>query len=77
MDINEGFRVNSRQCPVARAITRATGQNANVGVGMMYLGTNEEYKKYLLPACVDKWTNRFDQNGTGSPFEFELDLDHA
>lgn len=89
-DIDHG-QAGGRKCPVALALTRATGRN--VGVALSYFGFYEvEIKAFgpaiPLPEEVTKFIHAFDETRMPSrikpetteglkPFEFEVDLPEA
>ncbi len=69
-DLDKGYRMNCRWCPVARAIERITGKTAYVG----YEKIAFDGKEYETPKNVKKFIDLFDKSGARNLplIEFEL-----
>lgn len=71
-DIDCGLAGDCRNCPVARAMNRATGDVWEVGNGWM---RRDSETRRRLPCAVLLFIHRFDKHKTGEPFSFDLDLE--
>ncbi len=67
-DIDKGLRRSWKECPVARAITRITGEVTIVGIGC--ISTNEGL--FSAPQVVKDFVRKFDLLEEVQPFTFEL-----
>lgn len=83
-DITSGVKCDGEQCPVARAIARATAHRiGSVVVESESITIYDEYdgdsyykpRQVATPESVRHFVNRFDQNLRVKPFEFELDVE--
>lgn len=80
-DINEGARMNCKDCPVAKAITRALPNFKMVAVRSTYVNLYNEkniWETIHLPRPAVEFIRNFDgEDGNRDlavPFSFELDL---
>jgi hypothetical protein len=82
-DIAYGCRMNTLECPVARAVSRATGMLASVHWNKIILFSNKKeaemmdwhdrvVKEWDTPSEVVRMIRRFDEGLPVCPFEFEL-----
>ena len=68
LDLHNFMR--SRDCPVARAIRRATKRrNLEVGSSTVYVGGG---KRARLPAKAQDFIRQFDAISGGAPFSFRM-----
>lgn len=72
-DINKGRKLCSERCPIARAITRATGIYCKVSVTRARLcpRTKESSIAYI-PSDIQSAIMRFDRTGYMELLEFDL-----
>lgn len=69
-DIAQGGARNPFQCPVARAVKRAS-KNPNVSVGVYGAHIGNESRR-SLPVAVTHWIAEFDRGQGVQPFSFDL-----
>ena len=65
----------SGSCPVAHAITTATGKPAYVGVLTWNFEEDTGVVLRELPCAVGDWIEDFDSGFHPKPFSFELEVD--
>lgn len=75
-DIREGRKLCPEQCPIARAIIRATGTNCKVYLTFAYLypessGVHRAY----IPDAIQSVIRRFDRIGCMELLEFDLEFE--
>lgn len=71
-DIDAGVKCDSTSCPIARALSRATGQKASVGVQTVGLAE----RVWWLPTAVSSFVMRFDLGEPVEPATFTLTTRH-
>lgn len=68
-DINHGLMHSCEDCPVARALRRATGtRSVSAGYGSCGIGK----RSFCLPIAVDRFIRAFDGRGPVKPFKFRI-----
>ena len=75
-DVNDGRRSDCRDCPIARAIQRATG-NPNISIGLhhgRFWKSADDYTVFQIPEVCAKFIVDFDGGLPVSPFSFEVTL---
>lgn len=78
-DIAAGGRGDSENCPIARAVQRATGEtfwNAN-GTRIhnsraLFAGSEVQHSFMPIPVWMADWIRAFDRGDSVEPFEFEF-----
>lgn len=70
-DIEEGIRRDCRQCPIARALQRQTGDGT--WTVRPVLAHAAEGPFYYLPPIARDFITFFDAGMSAAPFEFELE----
>jgi hypothetical protein len=71
-DIDQGRPGNSYECPIARAISRETGEETEVGGGYFQLHSWKQYK--TLPDHAVAFIETFDTKGPEHVQPITLDL---
>lgn len=72
-DIEMGLRDNCRSCPVARALTRATGKPWQVHADRFQLDQHEcDTLDAEMPGAVSDFVQEFDACRPVQPFSFEF-----
>ena len=69
-DIAGGCRADTSNCPVARALLRATGEHWNVELS--YAWTADPYGRTDLPGRAMRFIERFDNKKPVKPFRFRF-----
>lgn len=71
--IHSGKRCKCEECPVALAISEATGRNARVYFSKAFIFSGGVIPDYIyFPAGVADWIYDYDRMKKVYPFEFEL-----
>lgn len=73
-DIRNGWHCNPAKCPVARAISRASGRPARVGVRNFRFADALEVDGSPLPSVALLLRQRFDNYHIVSPITFTLEI---
>lgn len=73
-DIEKGFRMDSRCCPIARACARAFGHEATVDTLFIVdrAAFEEDDVEYHTPQSAVTFIEEFDAGRPVEPFSFEL-----
>jgi hypothetical protein len=71
--IDNGFPICAGECPVALALARATGHDAQV-TGSEAFVYNPKMVAYKLPRIAEDFVIRFDSGQQVEPFTFELEV---
>jgi hypothetical protein len=73
-DIDLGKRLDCWECPIARAMFRATGERYIVdGMGARVIG--DRSRRVSLPDVAIQFIREFDSGNFPKPFEFEVEVD--
>jgi hypothetical protein len=74
IDIDLGVRLDCWECPIARAMFRATGEKYSVdGASAFVVG--ERHRRVSLPDSAIQFIRDFDLGNFPKPFEFEVEVD--
>lgn len=74
-DIDHGEESDCRNCPVARASSRAFGAPMKSGGATLAIADAPHYRPiYGLPTSVTTWISRFDRGEPVEPFAFVATL---
>jgi len=74
-DIANGTRASCANCPVARAVHRALGSPANVG--LFEIWANDPFRQVKTTRAVRKFICDFDDGKPVAPFSFDIDVPPA
>lgn len=75
-DVRKGRKLCPERCPIARAITRATGMHCKVGVTRAHLYTKTgEVVRADIPGAIQGAIVRFDRTGYMELLEFDLEFE--
>jgi hypothetical protein len=73
--IDKGERWSFHSCPLALAVTEASGNLAGVGTESIYPNWDKiGLTKITMPAEVANFRSRFDESSPVEPFEFEISI---
>jgi len=72
--INQGLRMDARQCPVALALSEQVGGHASVGLNSACAGTYPNPQGFKLPRSAQRFISAFDHESRKAvePFNFRL-----
>lgn len=73
-DIERGERRDCARCPVAVAMSRAAGRRIDVSLTEFWFVNCEPDAIFFLPRDAVGFVDKFDDFGTGEPFEFDVEV---